>query len=121
MPVAEWRPAPDRHSVWELLLHAAYWKYIVRRALTKDKAASFPRSPSNFPHPPAARTPAALKKDIALLVDEHRRLREAVAAVPPSRLTRGKPRPVDLILGAAAHDLHHGGQIQLLKRLYAEY
>lgn len=24
---AAWRPAPGRHNVWELVVHAAYWKY----------------------------------------------------------------------------------------------
>ena len=24
---AAWRPAPDRHNIWELVVHAAYWKY----------------------------------------------------------------------------------------------
>ena len=28
------RPAPDRHNIWELALHAAYWKYTVVRRLT---------------------------------------------------------------------------------------
>jgi hypothetical protein len=23
---ALWRPGPDRHNVWELTVHAAYWK-----------------------------------------------------------------------------------------------
>ncbi len=24
--VLRWRPATDRHNVWELVVHAAYWK-----------------------------------------------------------------------------------------------
>ena len=28
---AAWRPAPARHNVWEIVVHAAYWKYAVRR------------------------------------------------------------------------------------------
>ncbi|HEX6433553.1 MAG TPA: hypothetical protein VFZ87_04905, partial [Gemmatimonadales bacterium] len=27
---ALWRPGPERHNIWELTLHAAYWKYAVR-------------------------------------------------------------------------------------------
>ncbi len=30
---AAWTPAPGRHSIWALTLHAAYWKYAVRRNL----------------------------------------------------------------------------------------
>jgi hypothetical protein len=25
--VAAWRPAPGRHCIWEIVVHAAYWKY----------------------------------------------------------------------------------------------
>ncbi|HJS59272.1 MAG TPA: hypothetical protein VKA01_14315 [Vicinamibacteria bacterium] len=24
---AAWRPGPRRHNIWELAVHAAYWKY----------------------------------------------------------------------------------------------
>src|ERR1700733_13997187 len=36
---AAWRPGQDRHNIWELTLHAAYWKYIVRRRLTTEELA----------------------------------------------------------------------------------
>jgi hypothetical protein len=25
---AVWRPGVDRHNIWELAVHAAYWKYV---------------------------------------------------------------------------------------------
>ena len=116
---ALWRPGPDRNSIWDLLLHAAYWKYVVRRKLTGEQRGNFARPGSNFP--PAAKPPtaAALRADINLLDDEHARLRTAVAALPERVLTgkRGSWRVVDYVLGAAAHDLYHAGQINLLKRL----
>ena len=31
---AAWRPAPGRHSIREVVLHAAYWKHEVRRRIT---------------------------------------------------------------------------------------
>ena len=31
---AAWRPAPGRHSAWEVTVHAAYWKYAAWRRLT---------------------------------------------------------------------------------------
>lgn len=46
---AAWRPTPDRHNVRELVLHCAYWKYMVRRRLTGDRLR-FP-----VPGPPSAR------------------------------------------------------------------
>jgi hypothetical protein len=30
---AAWRPERGRHNIWEVALHAAYWKYSVRRRI----------------------------------------------------------------------------------------
>jgi len=118
---AQWRPAPGRHSVWEYLLHAAYWKYIVRRRLTRDTSLTFPRSPSDWPAVPSEPTARALKADIALLVAEHRALRAAIERFPATRLDDRAPESqwtfAEHIHGIAAHDLYHAGQIQLVKRL----
>ena len=45
---ASWRPGPRRHNIWELTLHAAYWKYVVRRKLTGAKRSAFALKGSNF-------------------------------------------------------------------------
>ena len=29
-----WRPGKNRHNIWEVVVHAAYWKYAVWRRLT---------------------------------------------------------------------------------------
>ena len=123
---ASWRPGPGRHNVWELVVHAAYWKYTVRRRLTGDKRGSFALDGSNWftrPAGPPAGREAAWKADVALMVAEHRKLRAAVAALPPRSLralSPGSTHPVGrLILGAAFHDVYHAGQIQMLKRLSA--
>ena len=31
---AAWRPAPNRHNIWETVVHAAYWKYAAARRFT---------------------------------------------------------------------------------------
>ncbi len=49
---AAWKPAPKRHSIWELTLHLAYWKYAVRRNLEALPPGTFPRSPANWPAVP---------------------------------------------------------------------
>ena len=45
---AAWRPAPGRHNAWELVVHAAYWKNIVRRRLLGEAKGSFPLKGSNW-------------------------------------------------------------------------
>src|SRR5262249_41209557 len=51
---AAWRPAPGRHNVWEHVVHAAYWKYVVRRRLLGEKRGSFPLKGSNWFERPVA-------------------------------------------------------------------
>ncbi|MGH7129787.1 MAG: DinB family protein [Planctomycetaceae bacterium] len=118
---AVWRPAPERHSIWELALHTAYWKYVVRRRLIGAPRGSFPRKPSNFPALPESPDDAAWAADVALLREEHQRLREAITTFPPLALdtkpAKSKWTNAAHIYGVAAHDVYHAGQIQLLKRL----
>jgi len=119
---AVWRPARGRHSIWELTLHAAYWKYAVRRMLTGEKRGSFPQKGSNWFAPPASATEKDWKALLALLDEEHRKLAEAAAGLSPADLS-GKPRGssrtiANLLYGVASHDVYHTGQIQLLKRLW---
>jgi hypothetical protein len=123
--VASWRPAPGRHNIWEIVVHAAYWKYAVRRRLARDKRGSFALSGSNwFARPQGEGLDRAWAGDVRLLVDEHRRLREAIAAIPARDLERPvgsqSTTAAHLIRGIAAHDLYHAGQIQLIKRLHSD-
>ena len=39
---AAWRPRPGRHNIWEVVVHAAYWKYAVRRRLRAGRASRSP-------------------------------------------------------------------------------
>ena len=121
MAQAAWRPAPDRHNIWELVVHAAYWKYAVWRRLTGGTRGTFPIAGSNWFRRPEAATEAAWRADRALLDDLHRLLGTAVAGLSPAELGRaprgGRTTRFALVTGIAAHDLYHAGQIQLLKRL----
>ena len=115
------RPVAGRHNVWEVMVHAAYWKYAVRRRLVGEKRGSFALAGSNwFARPTGAPTETQWREDLALLDAEHRALRHVVAAFPPRSLLRrssgSRFTNLALIRGAAAHDLYHAGQIQLLKR-----
>ncbi len=115
------RPSPKRHSVQELVLHCAYWKYAVRRKLTGERRGSFPLKGSNFFPRDGAAALEAWAADRKLLLDEHRKLRAVVEAFPRSKLKARTPAArhtfLRLIAGAAAHDVYHTGQIRLLLRL----
>ena len=118
---ALWRAGPGRPTIWQLLLHTAYWKYAVRRRLTGAAVGGFGRGPSNWPRLPEVTDAAALRRDIVFLEREHRSLRDAIRSFPPAALARRRPgsiwTPAQQIQGVVAHDLYHTGQIQLLKRL----
>lgn len=119
---AAWRPPPSRHNVWELAVHAAYWKYSVLHRLRPE--VRFPLKGSNwFPRPEGEPGEQAWKADLRVLEDMHRGLRQAVASLSDGDLETvpqgSKTRVLDLVLGVAHHDVYHAGQIQLLKRLYA--
>ncbi len=121
---AAWRPSPGRHNVWELAVHAAYWKYAVRRMLAGEKKGGFAEEGSNWFERPASPTERAWRADLARLDETHRRLRAAVARLSDAALERrlrgSRYRTDTLVYGVASHDVYHTGQIQLLKRLWQD-
>lgn len=116
---AAWRPGLGRHNIWEVTLHAAYWKYAVRRRIEGGKRGSFALKGSNFFARPekGKLNEAAWSADKQLLEREHVALRKAVArilAAPPAgKLLRS-------LYGIAFHDIYHAGQIRLLRRLMGQ-
>lgn len=115
---AAWRPAPARHNIWELAVHAAYWKYVAWRRLTGAKRGSFMLGGSNFLErpvvnltrrggtsvpretvvPPEAK--ASLKTrlyerdwraDLDALHETHISLRDAIEQMDPSTLSKTLP------------------------------
>jgi hypothetical protein len=119
---AFFRPGRGRHTVYDLVLHAAYWKYVARRRLTGEKRGSFPVKGSNFFPEPGVKAAPAVAGARAVLEEAHRALVAAVEALPDEAFgeKRGSWTAEEMIAGVAAHDLYHAGQIQLVKRFFAE-
>ncbi|MDH3528688.1 MAG: DinB family protein [Acidobacteriota bacterium] len=115
------RPGKGRHNIWELVVHCAYWKYSVHRRLVDIPTGSFPLKGSDWFARPEEKTESALKADIKLLKQCHKDLIDAVRRIAPRKLDDvpkgSKTTYRDLIVGVAAHDLYHAGQIQLIKRM----
>lgn len=113
---AAWRPGRNRHNIWEVTLHAAYWKYALRRRIEGGKRGSFELEGSNFfarPEP-GKLSEAAWAADKALLEREHRALVQAVESL--LRTSRAE-KFLTQLWGIAFHDVYHAGQIRLLRRL----
>jgi uncharacterized damage-inducible protein DinB len=119
---AAWRPARGRHNIREIVIHTAYWKYAVRRRLLGEKRGSFPLRGSNWITRASSGNKAEWKKELQLLNEAHKAMREAITRLRDKDLpvqTQGsRVTNVRVVFGIAAHDLYHAGQIQLLKRLY---
>jgi hypothetical protein len=113
---AAWRPGPGRHNTWEIALHAAYWKYAVRRKLEGGKRGSFVLEGSNFFARPekGKATEAAWRADLAILEEEHRALSKAIRKLVK---TPEAKKHLRMLYGVAFHDVYHAGQIRLLRRL----
>jgi len=118
---AAWRPSRGRHNIWELAVHAAYWKYAVWRRLAGEARGSFPLKGSNWFARPDRLDESAWRADLDLLGRMHRQLRDAVTRLPAGSLGRiaagSTVTTFDLVAGVIAHDVYHAGQIQLLKKL----
>jgi hypothetical protein len=125
---AAWRPAKSRHNIWEIAVHAAYWKYTVTRRLTGSRKRDFPEKGRNW----FARDGAKLtkseaakrwKSDLDFLAKTHQELCTAIADLKGSdlmRSTRGNGKTaIRNVVGIAMHDVYHAGQIQLLRKLYS--
>jgi uncharacterized damage-inducible protein DinB len=124
---AAWRPGKNRHNIWELAVHAAYWKYAAAKRVTGSKKHEFPEKGANFfmREVKNVRKGEAEKdwaRDLALLTRMHRDLRRAIGSLEEtefSRPSRGsRQTPMTILVGIAMHDVYHAGQIQLLRKLY---
>lgn len=124
---AAWRPGKGRHNIWEIMVHAAYWKYAVTKRLTGSKKHEFPEKGKNW----FARDARGLsrneaekswKRDLALLAKTHKELRATIAKLKESEIEgrcRGSRQTVKQnVVGIAMHDVYHAGQIQLLRKLH---
>ena len=112
---ARWTPGRGVHSVWEQINHVAHWKrYVLERTLGRSRQTS-------QAWPPAGRTAAELRRAAAALERLHRDLRAAIRRLSAQGYAAaGGPRysTTQLLLGEAAHDAYHTGQILLTRKLY---
>jgi DinB superfamily len=123
---AAWRPGKGRHNIWEVAVHAAYWKCAVTKRITGSKKHEFPEKGRNWfargdEKMSKAETQKSWARDLALLAKTHKELRSTIEALRESefeRPCRGSHQTVRRnLVGIAMHDVYHAGQIQLLRKL----
>ncbi|HEV2281951.1 MAG TPA: DinB family protein [bacterium] len=125
LEMANWRPAPDQHTIAEMIAHLAYHRELVALRLRGEPKDY--RAEDDWQAGPA--TEDGLREVRARLDRAHRDVAAALAGLTPDDLL--KPvmaswlspkritRTIDLGVDIATHDLYHAGQIFVLKRLYA--
>lgn len=115
-------PGGVAHPIWQIVRHAAYWKYAAGVRIGAIAPDTFRYAPSNWPSVPAAPDDKAWAAERAYLKQLHASVVSAVErldaksldSIPPG----GKSVSIrQLITGVAAHDAYHTGQIQLIKGL----
>lgn len=115
--MAEARPIPSAHSIWELVLHMTVWAGAARRRLAGEVVE--PTAAEDWQSVEVV-TPEAWSEAVAGVVLAHAELRRATLALGDGHLgdrTPGKPDTLYVLLhGVVQHTLYHAGQIAILKR-----
>ncbi|HYM80759.1 MAG TPA: DinB family protein [Candidatus Limnocylindria bacterium] len=113
------RPIPGAHTIWEIALHVAVWKDVVRRRMNGEK---FELSDAEDWPPPAVSktTDAAWRAAIRALKASHKKLLDTLEALPENRLGKslvpGGSTGYVQLHGVIQHDIYHAGQIAVLKK-----
>ena len=124
--IAACKPAAERNSIWELVLHLAHGRHLLIERTTGAQIDAFPRAIREpwWPVSPTDTSDAAWRADLALLDERQRILMDAIRHATPAQLARlpqGSQHSVARqLLGMALHDSYHAGQIRLLALTLAE-
>jgi hypothetical protein len=116
---ALWTPAPERHSIWQIVRHLTLWKLYAIAVLAGKTPDGAAYAAQDWARP--AGGDADWHRDLDELRDVSARLRTAALALAENAsLPDADPDgggPASLILSIGAHDAYHAGQIQLLRAL----
>jgi hypothetical protein len=122
--VAARRLAPERNSIWELVLHLAHGRHLVAGRVT-NTTTDFPRRIRTpwWPIIDYEMTDSTWGDDLRLLDECQARLIDAASRATPAQLARvpeGATHSVaDQLLGMAVHDGYHAGQIRQMALHFA--
>ena len=114
-------PAGSPHSIWELALHIAVWDEICARRVHGETIATTTGDPEDWPVLPTRLDEEAWQKTLTRLRKAQETMITAARSLDENQLeviVAGRPWNFYLMLhGTLHHDLHHAGQIALLKRM----
>jgi len=112
-------PIVGQHSIFQLVLHIAYWEEIELRRFLGETVTAPLNTPDDWP-PNRKITDTEWKAILARLEASHAAFRKAIEASSDKKLTQAVPgRNHDnytLLHGTIDHCVYHTAQIALLKR-----
>jgi uncharacterized damage-inducible protein DinB len=122
--IANWRPAPDQHTIGEIVAHLAYHTDLVAKRL-RGGSWEFKRE-DDWQAGPS--TEAGWTQVRSKLERAHEDFSAALAGLRADQLLEPLDkswlslelvtRRIDYAIDVATHDLYHAGQIFVLKRLF---
>jgi hypothetical protein len=118
---AAWKPAPPRHSIWQIVRHVARWKAALLQAWERQPPDYDDLDRTDWQE--VAGDDAAWQADVRQLheLSEHvkARLVSLDGVEVQGMLTwYEKPMPIPfMLIRVATHDIYHAGQIRYLRAL----
>ncbi len=120
---AAWKPAPERHSIWQIVRHVIHWKEGVLAALDGNPPDYQALEKTDWPETPG--DDAAWQADLRALHAVSMRLKDHVAAASDRDLSSpiatyngvGDQAMAIRVVRTATHDIYHAGQIRYLRAL----
>lgn len=114
------RPIPAVHTIWEIVMHMAFWENVAVQRLSGLRAGLVEEL--NFPPMPAA-TEENWRKTLDQFRDSNRVFRQSLAKLDEERLDEltaaGKRTFYGEAHGIIEHHVYHLGQIVLVKKMQA--
>ncbi len=126
---AAWKPAPERHSIWQIVRHVNHWKRATLGAWDGSRPLFSLVSSDTEYYLEAERTDwpdvfgddTAWRRDRDALHAVSHQVAARAAALDPDALLKpfpGEEMPAVLrLLRMATHDIYHAGQIRYLRAL----
>ncbi len=120
---AAWKPAPERHSIWQIVRHVTHWKQGVLAAL--DGNPPDYGTIENTDWPEISGDDGAWRADVRALHAVSMKLKERVAAASDRDLSSpiatykgvADQAMAIRVVRTATHDIYHAGQIRYLRAL----
>jgi uncharacterized damage-inducible protein DinB len=120
---AAWKPAPERHSIWQIVRHVTHWKKSVLQALD-GKTLDY-KDLERTDWREATGDDAAWDADVKALHEVTGALDERVRSSDDEGLAELMPTYVGLssapkasrLVRMATHDIYHSGQIRYIRAL----